>query len=94
MTARLTQAAYQCLPGGPLEVNKAFYDAVAGTADDGSRKLVESFILPIRSGKAWEVRKGDVCRITTPEGPQVRCAFNIFVYLIMVKLLLLRRWVT
>lgn len=71
MTARLTQAAYQCLPGGPLEVDKAFYDAVARTADDGSRKLVEGFILSIRSGKAWEVRKGDVCRITTPEGPQV-----------------------
>ncbi|KAE9389429.1 hypothetical protein BT96DRAFT_967971 [Gymnopus androsaceus JB14] len=45
---RLTEAAYQCLPGGPLDIDRAF---------------MISFVLPIRSGKAWEVRKGDICRI-------------------------------
>ncbi|KAF5366861.1 hypothetical protein D9757_011920 [Collybiopsis confluens] len=66
---RLTEAAYQCLPGGPLDINRGFYDKVAATGHE--RTLVESFILPIRSGKAWEVRKGNICRIVAVEGPQV-----------------------
>lgn len=58
-------AAYQ---GGALSVDRDFYDRVASAP---GRELVEEFILPIRSGRAWEVPAGHVCRITTPEGPQV-----------------------
>ena len=58
-------AAYQ---GGALSVDQDFYDRVASAP---GRELVEEFILPIRSGRAWEVPAGHVCRITTPEGPQV-----------------------
>ncbi|SFB48626.1 hypothetical protein SAMN05216266_113177 [Amycolatopsis marina] len=62
------KAAYQPLPGSVMDVDKPFYDRLA--AEDG-RELAESFVLPIRSGRAWEVPAGHVCRISTPEGPQV-----------------------
>jgi uncharacterized protein len=65
--SRLTQAAYQAQPGGILDVDKEFYDRI-GLA---KRSIVQSFVLPIRSGKAWQVKKGQICRITTIEGPQV-----------------------
>ncbi|CAG8977898.1 hypothetical protein HYALB_00001775 [Hymenoscyphus albidus] len=32
---------------------------------------VEKFEIPIRSGKAWVVRKGQICTLSTPYGPQV-----------------------
>lgn len=59
--SRLTEAAYQSLPGGVLDVDKAFYDSIGQTAETRERHLVESFVLPIRSGKAWKVPKGCVC---------------------------------
>lgn len=64
-------AAYQ---GGALSVDQDFYYRVASSP---GRELVEEFILPIRSGRAWEVPAGHVCRITTPEGPQVG-DFNVW----------------
>lgn len=64
----LTRAAYQATAGGPLDVNRDFYAAVAA---DGGRELVESFVVPIRSGRAWRIPAGHVCRIVTIEGPQV-----------------------
>ena len=68
---RLTQAAYQALPGGPLDVDKALYDRIAETAETDGRLLHEQFVLPIRSGQAWEVKAGQVCRIVAVEGAQV-----------------------
>ncbi len=65
--ARLTEAAYQALPGSPLDIDRALYDRIASS----SRTLSSSFILPIRSGKAWSIKAGQLCRITTPFGPQV-----------------------
>lgn len=38
--------------------------ALAGT-------LVQQLIVPRKSGKAWKLRAGDLCRITLNEGPQV-----------------------
>ncbi|WP_326836722.1 urea carboxylase-associated family protein [Amycolatopsis rhabdoformis] len=61
-------AAYQT-EGGALGVDRAFYGRIASETD--GRELVEEFTLPIRSGRAWEVPAGHVCRISTPEGPQV-----------------------
>ncbi|MGC0272080.1 urea carboxylase-associated family protein [Pseudactinotalea sp. Z1739] len=66
---RLTQAAYQSDPGGPLAVDRDLYRRI-GEERDG-RELVDSFVIPIRSGRAWRVPAGHVCRIVTIEGPQV-----------------------
>jgi uncharacterized protein YcgI (DUF1989 family) len=63
------EAAYQSGEGSALSVDTAFYDRLAEHVED--RELVERFVLPIRSGRAWEVPAGYLCRISTPEGPQV-----------------------
>jgi uncharacterized protein YcgI (DUF1989 family) len=60
--------AYRATAGGPLDVDRGFYTRIAQA--DG-RTAVTEFTVPIRSGRAWQVRAGQVCRITTPEGPQV-----------------------
>jgi Uncharacterized conserved protein len=62
-------AAYQASKGSALEVNKAFYQRIAQAQD--AREKVDSFVVPIRTGRAWEVPAGHVCRIVTIEGPQV-----------------------
>jgi uncharacterized protein YcgI (DUF1989 family) len=63
------QPAYLPTRGGPLDVDRAFYGRVA--AETGGRELVDDFVVPVRSGRAWEVRAGQVCRINVIEGPQV-----------------------
>ena len=62
-------AAYQANQGSILEVDKAFYQRLA--QETGSRTLVDSFEIPIRNGRAWEVPAGHLFRIATPKGPQV-----------------------
>lgn len=62
-------AAYQANKDSFLNVDKAFYGRIAERRD--SRTLAESFTVPIRSGRAWEVKAGQVFRIVTIEGPQV-----------------------
>jgi uncharacterized protein YcgI (DUF1989 family) len=52
-----------------LEVNRAFYERLA--QEVGGRTLVGEFVIPIRSGRAWPVRAGQLCRVVTIEGPQV-----------------------
>lgn len=64
---RLTQAAYQAQPGGPLDVDCSLYDRIAAAP----RSIEESWVLPIRSGRAWAIKKGQICRITAVEGAQV-----------------------
>ena len=59
--------AYQASKGSALEVDKPFYQLIAR----GARALVERFEIPIRTGRAWTVPAGHVCRILTVEGPQV-----------------------
>lgn len=56
-------------PGGPLDVDRPFYDRLA--RETGRRSLVEQLVVPIRSGRAWPVRAGQLCRIVVIEGPQV-----------------------
>lgn len=60
--------AYETADLSPLKGNQELYSKIAATSD---RELVESFILPIRSGRAWVVPQAHLCRLTTPEGPQV-----------------------
>ncbi|MDO5745150.1 MAG: DUF1989 domain-containing protein [Micrococcaceae bacterium] len=64
--ASLTDAAYK---GPALEVDREFYGNIATSLE--SRTLVDSFEIPIRSGRAWKVPAGHVCRILTVDGPQV-----------------------
>jgi uncharacterized protein len=64
--AALTDAAYK---GSFLEVDKEFYGNIARTT--AARVLVDSFVIPIRSGRAWKVPAGYACRILTVDGPQV-----------------------
>lgn len=61
--------AYQVTKGSVLSVDQAFYKAIAQQQD--TRQKVESFTVPIRSGRAWKVKAGQVFRIVTIEGPQV-----------------------
>lgn len=63
-----TAAAYQATAGSFLDIDRAFYTRIH---EDSRHELVDSFILPIRSGRAWKVPAGYLCRITIPEGPQV-----------------------
>lgn len=69
----LTDAAYQAEPGGPLDADKALYDRIR----TAPRELVDSLVIPIRSGRAWRVPRGHVCRVTTVDGPQV-LDFNVW----------------
>ncbi|MGQ1838201.1 urea carboxylase-associated family protein [Kocuria turfanensis] len=63
---RLTEAAYQ---GAALQVDQEFYGRIGATTE--RRTVVEERTVSIRSGQAWEVPAGHVCRISTVEGPQV-----------------------
>jgi uncharacterized protein YcgI (DUF1989 family) len=55
--------------GGPLAVDRPFYDRLA--RQTARRTVVDRFVVPIRSGRAWPVRAGQICRIVVIEGPQV-----------------------
>ena len=61
-------AAYQANAGSMLDVDKAFYRRIA---ESDGRRIVEQFIIPIRTGRTWKVPAGHVFRIVTVEGPQV-----------------------
>ncbi|MGA7812156.1 urea carboxylase-associated family protein [Caballeronia sp.] len=62
-------AAYQATQGSALDVDRAFYTRIASAHE--TRTLVDSTVVPIRSGYAWKVPAGHVFRIVTIEGPQV-----------------------
>ena len=54
---------------GALAVDREFYRRIA-TETDG-RALTHEHVVPIRSGYAWTVKAGQVCRIAAVAGPQV-----------------------
>src|SRR4029077_18139904 len=60
---------YEGKPGSPIAVDRPLYDRLA--AETHSRRLVERFVVPMRSGRAWPVRAGQLFRIVAVEGPQV-----------------------
>src|SRR2546429_4788417 len=58
---------YQAKPGSALEVDRDFY---ARLGDPGAKRtLIERFVIPRRSGRAWPVRAGTIFRIVALEGP-------------------------
>ncbi|WP_046471615.1 urea carboxylase-associated family protein [Allosalinactinospora lopnorensis] len=61
--------AYRPGPGSALEVDRDLYSRLASAT--GRRERVHGFTVPVRSGRAWEVPAGHLCRIVAPEGPQV-----------------------
>ena len=60
---------YQPGPDSPIDVDRAFYGRLGRETE--SRSLIEQFVVPIRSGKAWPVMAGQICRIVVVEGAQV-----------------------
>ena len=56
-------------PGSLLEVDRGFYDRLARRTR--SRSLLDRFVVSIRSGRAWPVLAGQLCRIVVTEGAQV-----------------------
>ncbi|KAK2626808.1 hypothetical protein QTJ16_003983 [Diplocarpon rosae] len=70
--------AYPATDNAVLYGEKELYARVGEIAEqDGGKNLIEKFEIPIRSGKAWVVNKGQLCVLSTPEGPQVG-DLNIF----------------
>lgn len=61
-------AAYQATRGSVLDVDTTFYSRLT---DPAARERVDSLVVPIREGRAWQVPAGHVMRLTTLEGPQV-----------------------
>lgn len=59
----LTRAAY----GGPPEIDRSYYRALT----QATGQQLQLLDLPPRSGLAWEVPAGTLCRIVAVEGPQV-----------------------
>lgn len=60
---------YQPNPGSPIFADPEFYGRLARALDQ--RRLVQDFVIPIRSGQAWQVLAGQICRINVIAGPQV-----------------------
>ncbi len=56
-------------------MDAAFYAGLAVARSHA--ELQRSFQIPVRSGQAWEVPAGKLCRIVTVEGPQVG-DFNVW----------------
>ncbi len=69
------RALYDHGPGTALDVDRIFYARLAREVE--RRSLVERFVIPIRSGRAWTVPAGCLCRIVVIEGPQV-ADFNVW----------------
>jgi uncharacterized protein len=61
--------SYVADAGSPLAADPAVYGPLGD--DAALRTLVETFVIPVRSGRAWEVPAGHVCRFSIIEGPQV-----------------------
>jgi uncharacterized protein YcgI (DUF1989 family) len=60
-------AAYVSESGGALAADEALYGPFAAA----ERELTIEMVIPVRSGTAWEVQAGHICRFSIVEGPQV-----------------------
>ncbi|KAL3420628.1 hypothetical protein PVAG01_07073 [Phlyctema vagabunda] len=73
---RVPEPAYPAKDTAVLYGDQGFYERISKAVEDegkgGAKKeVVEEFEIPIRSGRAWVVRKGQICTLSTPKGPQV-----------------------
>jgi hypothetical protein len=63
MATRVPNPAYPAKDSAVLYGNKEIYERIRKVADqEGGKTLVEEFEIPIRSGKAWIVKKGEFCK--------------------------------
>jgi uncharacterized protein YcgI (DUF1989 family) len=62
-------AAYVASAGSPLQMDPDLRQAI--TESLASAEVVHDAVIPPRSGYAWRVPAGHVCRLSTLEGPQV-----------------------
>ncbi|CAG7785467.1 unnamed protein product [Allacma fusca] len=67
---------YATTEGGQVAFNRDLYQTL-GSLQDSDRRIIQDFTIPIRSGQAWEVKAGQVCRIVAVSGPQVG-DFNVW----------------
>lgn len=67
LTSYTQPAAYQALPGGPLDPDRRLYDRIRSA----QRSVTQEFEVPIRSAEAWVVPAGSAMRIYSIDGPQV-----------------------
>lgn len=68
-------ALYQPGTQSGLTIDRQFYQALA--AENTERTLVNTYHIPKRSGHAWTLKAGQICRIVATEGPQV-VDFNLW----------------
>lgn len=61
--------SYVAGEGSPLTPDAGLLERLERARD--RREVVESFVIPVRSGRAWQVPAGHVCRLEIVEGPQV-----------------------
>jgi uncharacterized protein YcgI (DUF1989 family) len=54
---------------GALAIDREFYRRISSETD--GRTLTHEHVVPIRSGYAWTVKAGQVCRVVAVAGPQV-----------------------
>ena len=60
---------YEPKPGMPLFADRALYGRLA--RETARRTPVMHHTVEPRTGKAWPVKAGQICRVSLPEGPQV-----------------------
>lgn len=60
---------YSATEGSPFAVDREFYDRLA--VRNRGAEPIETLQVPRRSGRAWTLKAGQVCRIVAIEGPQV-----------------------
>lgn len=71
-TPRHPTPAYTAPSSSAVHASSSVYRAIAATASDLSARILQhSFTIRPCSGQAWTISAGQVCRITTPLGPQV-----------------------
>lgn len=71
-SARRPPPAYTAPPESNILAVSEVYRSVSETASNSSARVLESsFTVRPRSGQAWVVPAGSICRLTTPKGPQV-----------------------
>ncbi|KAJ5287277.1 hypothetical protein N7478_002963 [Penicillium angulare] len=64
--------AYTAPPDSGIHATSQLYQSISKTASDASARISkESFTIRPCSGQAWIVPAGHICRLKTPEGPQV-----------------------
>ena len=62
MTARVPQPAYPAKDSAIIYGDKALYQRISEVAEqEEARELIEHFEIPIRTARAWVVKKGKFC---------------------------------